>query len=374
MKRLSLILLLCSFVSIIHSQSYRPYSDGDLAYDDFQAEALDIETSTGMIYFHYEFTTQDREIDGIEFPYTIMEVNVNTGQSWINFDRTQDSDLDYFQVLFDIEHLYAQRYNALVQNNPLEIMYQEASELPEEKTITLDKFKLESQHGTRPDIIQKWKERIRGEINSVEFVKHDIELESVYGLDAHFGIGYNILGNDLKEYYGNGVGLAMGLNFNIKNNFIVLTGNLGIGSIEKVHTEFPLWEKDIHRNDVIWNIGVGRKLQLGNFYFSPFIGPSLINVYVNKNDYEGVFPETGDTKWNIGGGFFFDIPLSKKYSGANQFNAYSTYGTKDIFSNHGLRVSFHYVPKVDLFERYEGNAMSIALSYYGYFGDMKVKD
>ncbi len=371
MKKFILLLLFFALCETATSQSKRPYTDGDLVYDDFKGDVLEIDSQSGMIYFDFDFIDQDQVIDGITFQYTTIKVMVNTAQSWLNFDNAPDNNIDYFQILFDIEHLYAEKYNSLVKNNPMEPQYTAAQDLIEEKNIVMEKYKLESDGGSRTDINQKWKKRIRKEISEIAYIDHKLSLISDYGFDAHFGMGYNILGNDLKQYYGNSLGLAFGINFNLKNIYLSFSGNLGIGNIDEAHTEYPQWEEGIHRNDVIWNMGIGRRFEIGKFYVSPFVGPSLINVYVNKMDYEEIYPETSDTKWRIGGGVLFDIPLSTNYGKSNNLT-YAGYGTINTFTNHGLRISFHYVPKVDLFDAYEGDGKTIALSYYFYIGDLKI--
>ena len=371
MKTLIIFLLIITPLINLESQAYRPYSEGPLAYNDFQGDPLEIEGQSGMVYLRYEFIEETRIIDGISFPYMIMEAKINTEQSWLNFDLNPDGNLEYFQILFDLEDLYAQKYNAIIINNPMDNTRQLSEELFNEKQIVIDKYKLESQSGRRIDINLKWKERIKKELNDIVISTPTNKLSSNNGFDAHLGLGYNLLGDDLNDFYGNALALAFGFNLNIKNFYLVFSGSLGVGKTKMLHSEFPYWKKAIHRNDAVWNFGLGRKFKTGKFYFSPFIGPSLLNVYVNKIDYEGIFPETSDTKWKIGGGFFFDFPISKTFTNSNYLNTYSSMGSKNIFYNHGLRLSFHYVPSVDLFDSYSGDAKSVTLSYYFYLGDLK---
>lgn len=368
---LSVFTFLCT--SLI-AQNYRSYKEGPLAYDDFKGLPLELDNQSGMIYFDFDFKEDIQIIDGIKFPNNRIEVMVNTEQSWLDFDKSPDSNIDYFQILFDIEHLYAERYNALIINNLMNNKDEEAAKLLNEKQIVLDKYKLESQNGSKSDINQKWKERIDQEIKTIVTSVPSVRLISKNGFDAHIGLGYNLLGDDLNTYYGNALGLAFGFNLNIKNYYIVFSGSLGVANTDEKHIDFPEWDRGIHRNDAVWNFGLGRKFDLGKVYLSPFIGPSLINVYVNKTDYEDVYPETSDTKWKIGGGFMLDLPFSKLFSNPNAYNVYTTRGTRNVFTNHGLRLSFHYVPKVNLFEAYNGDARSVTLSYYFYMGDLQVKD
>ena len=372
MKQFIFLSVFTIIFTTLSGQNYRPYKDGALAYNDFKGHPLELDNQSGMIYFDFDFAEDVKIIDGIKFPHNRIEVLVNTEQSWLDFDKTPDRNIDYFQILFDIEHLYAEKYNALIINNLMNNKDKEAADLLNEKQITLDKYKLESQNGSKLHINQKWRERIAQEIQSISISVPTANLISRNGFDAHLGIGYNLLGGDLNTYYGNALGLAFGFNLNIKNYYIVFSGSLGVANTDEQHTDFLGWEKGIHRNDAVWNFGLGRKFDLGKAYLSPFIGPSLINVFVNKTDFEDVYPETSDTKWKIGGGIMLDLPFSKLFSNPNAYNVYNTPGTRNIFTNHGIRLSFHYVPKVNLFEAYNGDAKSIALSYYFYMGDLKI--
>lgn len=374
MKGLLIVLTSLILHHTIDAQDMRPYTDGALAYEDFKGENLDLDSLTGMIFFDYNFVEHSEVIDGISFPMNTMEVLVNQSQSWLNFDMIPDISIEYFQILFDIEYLYAQNYNALLINNPLEDKFNETRHLFEDKKIVLQKYKLESLNGSRPEINSKWKNKIEKEINEVKYEESLMELESDFGFDGHIGFGINILGSDLNEYYGNSFGLAMGMNFNLKYVYLVLSGSLGIGSVKKSHDEFPLWEEGLFRNDVIWNIGFGKRIKYKRFYISPFIGPSLINIYIDKQDHEDTYPETSDTKWKIGTGVLFDIPFVNKYSPVNTSNIYPNRSSNPINQNHGLRVSLHYVPKAKLFDRYSGSGLNIALSYYYHLGDLNIKN
>ena len=363
MKLLHLCIIILISWQFGLAQNLRPYSDGPLSYADFEGKVLEVDSLSGMIYFDHQYRDTIQTVNGISIKSRLIDLHVNTKQSWLNFDANPDNTLDYFQALFDIEYLYNEQYNALVLSDPLNIDEQEISNLLSNKNITLDKYKLESSGGLRPDITTKWKARIKEDISSVEIKDPIIDLIPTYGFDGHFGMGYNLLDGNLKEYYGNSLGLAMGLNFNLKHFYLALSGNLGVGRTKKEKTTFPLWTEDIHQNTVLCNIGVGKRLRINRFYFSPFIGPSLINVYVPKTDFEDTFPETSDTKWKIGGGFFFDIPFSNKYG-------YVQGSYNNVHTQHGLRLSFHLVPELTLFDNYTGAGKTIALSYFFYLGDV----
>lgn len=364
---LLLFLCTCSIFKIAHAQHFRYYNQGPLSYEDFQAIPLELDSINGTIYFEYKYADTSFHVDGIQFKVNQLFVGVNTRQSWLNIDMTAVKDLLYFQTLYDIEHLYALKYNKAQIENVFDINTDEIQRLNEDKNISINKFKLESSLGSKERIIQKWHQRLTDSISNIQIDKQNYSLKSYYGLDGHIGLGYIQKTNDLKDNFGNNLGLSFALGLNIDRNYIIFSGNLGVGKTSTALPQSPLWEAETRRNDVVFNIGYGRKFSISKFKITPFIGPSLLNIYINRANYEDVYEKLGDTAWHIGGGFHLDFPLADFFEvNTNPFRGYAR-----MYINHGLRISVNYVPPIKLFDEYSGSATSVSLNYYYYFGSME---
>lgn len=367
-KLLYLTILFFTLTNIVFGQEFRSYDLGTVSYEDFKADVLDIEDSIGEIYFDYRSQPKTIKIEGSDMSYSILEVGINTEQSWLDISRASKFTLDYFQVLFAIEHFYAERYNAAFIDSWTSRERVDIEKLKSDKSIELSKFKKESQNGLREDIIQKWKDRLTDQIASLGQGLPDLRLVSTGGIDFHIGYAYNLKGGTFEQAFGNSHGIGMGFNFYYKQNALILSGVLGFHKLGQNLTDRPFWEENINVTSALFNIAYGREIRIANIVFTPFVGPTVHDIYINKNEFEGVYSEIRNTSWTIGGGVLVDIPFfSRVYSNTSNYNRWNGLGEQ------GIRLGIHYIAPVDHFDgTYEGSNISFSLNYYIRLGTVKL--
>lgn len=229
----SIIFILSFFTTTsMMAQLQRPYSDGTLSFMDFQADALDIESTSGQIYFEYDVMDTAKEIDGVEFKIQQYLLGMNARQSWIDINNFNSDGLAYFQLLFDLEYVTILKANSIIIESPMGYDQKKIDRLNTDKGIIKSKIEAETKNGMVPAKIQKWRDKIKSEIESIgQVVSEPFKLKHTFGMEAYFGVGYNYKSNEIKEYFGNNLGISFGMNFNIREIYLIMSGTIGLGNM-----------------------------------------------------------------------------------------------------------------------------------------------
>lgn len=130
----------------------------------------------------------------------------------------------------------------------------------------------------------------------------------------------------------------------------------------------PFWVEGEYINDVIFNIALGKKFNLGNTSLLPFVGAGMASVNIPNQEQQDVYTSISDTDWDIAGGIFWDMPLSRKYG----YQGNTSWGRRPtkMYTEHGFRIGLQYGGNADLYT-YQGHAFSASINYYYYFGQIK---
>lgn len=370
-KLLPVFILLCSFLSL-SAQLERAYTLGPLTYMDFKGMSLEIENTAGQIYFEYNIFPYSTDINGIKVECQQYEVGLNAAQSWIDYDQFTSDGLAYFQLLFDLEYLHTLELNKAILDMPLSNDPRAMDKINTNKEITASKMNIETQQGALADKIEKWRVHIAERIQSFEKDRRPgVYLEKNIGIDMQFGIGYNYKTKDFKEAFGNNLGLGFGVNFDLKSYYLIMTGTLGFKKMPSTLDNYPYWDQGIHRNDVMLNFALGKRIEVQSISLVPFIGVGMTSLTINKEEYDNVYPSVSETDWDLGAGVLIDIPIRKIF-GYNNNSFYYRYPSR-TYTEHGIRLIFQYMGRPNIYG-YTGLSMTTSVNYYYYFGQVKQVD
>jgi hypothetical protein len=232
----------------------------------------------------------------------------------------------------------------------------------------------ESLGGQRVETLIKWKNSIKEELNKYQYSSNidHVQYYSKWGMDITFGAGKVINSSaDLKNLIANPWGISFSINTNLNNNYIILSGLIGIAKTDMTQLVHPFWDQNISVNYSIFNIAYGKSFQLTNHIkIIPFIGPSFANLALaNPNQYEGRYASTSDTQWKIGGGMMIDYSFSKKYgySGGGFQNNFK------IYQEHAVRLMVNMVSSNENFNTGKNLPIATSLNYSYYFGSLNQK-
>jgi hypothetical protein len=343
------------------------YEEGPLAYEDFKGEILETDNSFGSIYLDLLIIDSSFYISDTKMNIPIARAVVLIEQSWLNYDKGADLFLDYFQVLYDIQHLYALKINRLSLDKLGDLHESEIKLLYNEMNIVSEKMRSESDYGQRAETIEKWSQKIASEIQLINTGPPNYSFDSDLGMDGNIGLGYNFKTSDLKMAYGNNLGISMGFNFNIKSYYLIFAGSLGWRKLPETLNENPNWPANIHRNDVVFNLAVGKKFNYKKIKITPFLGAGLTNLYINKSDYGSIYPSVSTTDWNIGGGLIIDYPIKKKYD-----YEYGWARASKIYTEHGFRFMINTSGNTSIYNK-KGLVLAVSVNYYFYMGNLIIK-
>ena len=308
MKNILVILIAFLTPFIVMSQNIKYWEDGPLDNDDFKGENLAIDSMTGSAYFDQLIVDQTTEINGIATSNQIFKAIFYTNKSWINEEYENDFTVNYFPILFDIEHVACLwKKKLLLNKNQTSNDYYI---IEKEKNIDIEQFVTESDAGQRIEILLKWENRLKEEIekfNSAnkEYIS-ELKYYSKWGMDVLIGGGFiQNTSAELKEHISNPLGISFGIDVNLNKNYLVLAGIIGISKNDKDMVEYPFWKNDINVNYSVFSLSYGRLFRLSNnIKIIPFVGPTMANLAIaNPRQYELVYENTSDTEWRIGGCF-----------------------------------------------------------------------
>lgn len=364
-RLLLLVIHLLTGVHLISGQEFRDYTEGPLAYEDFKGHPLDIDSLTGEIYFDYDYMPTKHKINGISSEKITYKVGINTEQSWLKVEGIDESVLNYFQVLFDIEYLYIKKLNAEQSNFDTD-MQSRSHRYQSDRDIMRSKFEAESLGGRRADIVSKWRQRLMDDIAAVKTTENDAVVTSTYGMDMHFGVGRLMKSGTAKEAFGNPMGLGMGFNFNLKNTYIILSGGFGFGDLDQTLQNRPYWEEGIATSHVNFLLGAGRSFTFNRVKLIPHIAAAVNDVYINKNEYENVYDDLRSVRWNLGAGLFVDVPIIRSYKFRSSWG-----NAQQVYHEHGIRLAVQGSLPVTYYKQYKGTNLFVGLHYYFYFGNLE---
>ncbi len=347
--------------------NHRYYDDGPLTLDDFLADPLDVDSLIGQIYFDYKMNTNQLYIDGVKLEISELSVLVNREHSWIRVNQVSENTINYFQVLYDIEYLMAIKYNKTLREK-LDVRTDAIDKILRDKNIMKEKFYLESAGGQRDAIIVQWANRINAEIDSFKLTKQVVDYNAISKSGFAMSVGANrlFLSDDLDFYFGDLWGFEVSFDLKLKHHYLMFMADVGIGMTKNLLPGYPRWDAGLNQLPAFIKLSYGYQFKLSNsLAVRPFAGVGLLQMAINSK-YENLYPDINDSAWNISGGVLLDFAFSRRYGEMQGLRMYA-YPTK-IYSEHGIRLKFSYIPSVSIFDQYPGSGVGLSLSYYYYFG------
>ncbi|WP_139956884.1 hypothetical protein [Flavicella sediminum] len=227
MKKSLLILIAFNvFTTLSFGQNERKYwSVGQLTWEDFKEERLEIRGSIPALYLTYEQektkikNTTINRIKAIAF--------INTENSFVDLKAKNDQILYYHQIEFDILEYYRRKLQTELYNASYAFNIEaKLNGIKEQLLDELDRFRVASHYSSNKEALDTWKTTISKKLEHTDPDPIPETIDRNFSYGGYFGIEHAFASNSLNKSIKPGIGLTFGLDFGWKKSLFSLNTNL----------------------------------------------------------------------------------------------------------------------------------------------------
>jgi hypothetical protein len=354
---------LCFLTDISKAQNpsfkeLRTWDKGELTWDDFQGKSFqNIEIASELHYFFNYQSVKNTSFDTTTVYFKVF-VHVDTANSWVNPLEKSKSLLAYNQVIFDICELYCRKFQVSINQNSsmLEIntIFQAMKNLSNNE---IKEFDAQSFKGRNEQVIKKWSNQIRSELDTYKIKNLPPYRLSKAGMGMFLGVGYSSFNNSLTESFKNPFYFIMGFDFPYKK--WTLYWNMNIGGSRNLkefeHSNY-LWERDKTVGFALLDFSVGYPILNKKLKITPFAGFGFMSFSLQDKNNRNESYSLLKTSYVLGLNFDYTFSRTLRFNnllyGQKEYNEFFIRGrifTMPIEFNNGIK----------------GNSINIGLSTGG---------
>ena len=287
------LLLAFSFIALPASSQlldyptpgFKSWNDSPLTWQDFQVRHLPAGTKTvSLLSVTSRSETEIMIIGNTKFPYVRINAYMDRLLSWYDPDKSDEWQLRYNQVVFDMAQLYALKYQ-----NEYNSRYSRSPSVDHDYYNRLfaskyEAIQMESDNGRDSSVIKRYETEVREELERMELIEPSIPVEgdTICGLGCFAGYEMQIPLGMASKNFGPFSGINLTFDFSMKDWFIDFL--IGIGTCSELKTtgfyhdpEYDYdWRKGQPTNHFHVGLNLGRQICSTRHYrFIPYIGAGL---------------------------------------------------------------------------------------------------
>ena len=296
-RTFSVLLLVFSFIALPASSQlldypnpgFKSWNDGPLTWDDFQTRHLPADTKkvSEITIMSSRPDYERMKIGNTRFYYGRMNVYMDRLLSWYDPDKTDEWQLRYNQVIFDMAQLSALKYQ-----NEYNSHYSRSQRISNDYyyrlfTSKYEAIEMESNQGRDTSVIKRYEEEIRKELEQIQLVEPSIpvEGEKVWGCGMYFGYELQVPLGAFSNNFTPFSGISMVFDFS-KKDWLFDIG-MGMGTCSELKTanfyHDPKynydWRQGFKTNHFHIHFNAGHEICSTRYYrFIPFMGIGMAGL------------------------------------------------------------------------------------------------
>ena len=274
--------------------SGRSWNQGPLTWQDFQIRSVPqgekkiSHLSASITPFTYLDANPDAN-SNLDYPITVFSTVMDKDRSWYDPDRCTDLTLRYEQTRFNILEVYRRRMQNSFAANPLEHnrIHDFYNRLV---TSTLERFEMESDYGSDPDVVERYEEQYLNELDTVNILPTrtpDVN-RAYWGFGLLIGIDHSRFGAPVSDGIASTTGISVSFEYMYKKLNFFIWGAFNTSDTLKCDNFYYdqdynySWNRGNKTGVMISSFNLGYKL-IDRPYFSvtPFVGFGCYYLFDN---------------------------------------------------------------------------------------------